>query len=137
MRIGGQSRQDGSEPFWTWVRRMILMSTRVIRLLVLATGLLLALPPGWCAAVQICTTKSPPPKENCCCSCKSPNPSERRKPSPRQPLQICCCQGDLTVPPNLKSATRDVALAAVLDVSCDSGCHQGTAFADGLVCLFL
>jgi hypothetical protein len=131
--------QDGSEPFWTWARRMILMSTPVIRLLVLTNGLLLALPPGWCAALPIHRTKSPPPKVNCCCSCKPPSPSERPdpKPSPRQPLQICCCRGDLVVPPTLKIAVRDMAFAAVLDAPDDSGCHQGTAFADGLVGRFL
>jgi hypothetical protein len=41
------------------------------------------------------------------------------------------------MPPTLKVAMRDMALSVVLDATDASGCHQGVAFADGRVCLFL
>ena len=115
------------------------MSTLVIRLLVLANGLLLALPQGWCATLPTYRTAKPPPKVSCCCTCKQPSQSERSdpKPAPTQPFKICCCRADLTVPPTLEIGAPDLVLCAVLTATDNSGFRQGTAYADDLACLFL
>src|SRR5205085_7092252 len=114
--------QGGAEPFRTLVRRMILMSTLVLRLLVLANGLLLALPPGWCATMPTYRAATPPPKARACCSCNQPSQAEHPdpKPAPSQPLKFCCCRGDLTVPPTLRIGAPDMVLSAVFSAADDS-----------------
>src|SRR5438067_13896176 len=96
------------------------MRTLAIRLLVLSTGFLLALPPGWCMTVpRPRSSQAAPQAPHGCCSCKKPVLTERPapKPGPTQPYKTFCCRTDLHVGSNPRVDAQDLMVAAVLTAS--------------------
>lgn len=82
--------------------------------LALLCGLILALPPGWCAA--FCRAATPPEQAGHCSSCC---PAERHEPTPapcRQapPLKCCCADIDRTTPPSPEKLPLDLSFAVPL-----------------------
>src|SRR5262245_40479979 len=123
----------GRELSWHPRRRMVWMSRLVMRLLVLATSLLLALPPGWCATLPSHRTAPPPPKASCCCSCKPTASSEHPNPKPTPPPPVkTCCRADLTVPPTLQFDVRDLAVCPMFTAADNAVDGLGIARTDGV-----
>jgi len=115
------------------------MSWLAVRFLALTSTLLLVLPPGWCMAGVIAWPTQARPKVNPCCCCKESSQPERPdpKPSPSQPLKICCCRGDLTVSPTFQIDVRNLVVSPVWNTTGDSDFRSGTAYADGRGCFAL
>lgn len=95
------------------------MSSRVLRVLVLACSLTLALPQGWCCLFAVQPARQakqagPCPRHGtprCCCPCSAPLPSKSNPdPSPSEPtpapIRHCPCTDRNTTPP--KSAVEKI-----------------------------
>src|SRR5262249_13655812 len=104
------------------------MSDRVMRSLVLAYSLTLALPQGWCCLFAVQPEKQAAPPERGttrhCCRCTAPQPAEAKPvaPSPSEPpaapVQPCpCTDRNTTLPTSaVEKMDADLSLVAVLPV---------------------
>ena len=66
------------------------------RSLMLVSGILLALPPGWCGCLteSSCCAKAietKPKDKPCCCCPEETDPAEPLPPKPIKSNQLCCC----------------------------------------------
>ncbi len=107
------------------------MRPLLLRLLVLACGLLLALPPGWCCLLPLCpaaqhaapvTAPAGPcePEETCCCCGAGARPVPPPASPTPAPIPATCCPGcadrDVTAPDAVKPpvVSPDAAPVAAL-----------------------
>lgn len=67
------------------------------QLIVVATGVFLALPPGACGAFCQQQAGSAPVKAHCCHSTAAHHPADSKN-APSQPSVKCCCVHDATLP---------------------------------------
>jgi hypothetical protein len=102
------------------------------RSLAILSGLLLALPQGWCCffGVADCCAKPqqtqkeesapPTPKRSCCCCLEQPSgePTDSEPvPPPTKPAKSCCCEKQPTAPPKAVQQLPDLdALPSTLPI---------------------
>lgn len=94
------------------------MHPLLLRLVAVASSLVLALPPGWCSGFmrheRAAPTPAPAPT-TCCHHTAKGQPSEPEQP-PAPPTVECCCQRDATVPEKSVQPTDAPALVLPLVV---------------------
>jgi hypothetical protein len=74
------------------------MKSALLRIVVCAISLVLALPPGWCGTFLPHDRAEPAPVQGTCCHRTAQgSPPEPKQPPARQTVE-CCCQRDATVP---------------------------------------
>ncbi len=99
----------------------MLMGSTILKSLVLASSLILALPPGWCNIVSLPTISSgdeAPKKDHggCCdlCHCPDRDKPAPEPPQPVSPSRCCCYELDWLKPPLPVSTEADHAPVAII-----------------------
>ena len=81
------------------MRRIVIMAPFLTRLATVATSLVLALPPGWCAVwTQHGVPQPQPVKISCCHRAKESQPCKAPDSPTDGPSGKCCCSWEATVP---------------------------------------
>jgi hypothetical protein len=100
------------------------MGSIILKSLVLASSLILALPPGWCEFVSLPTISSSDeaPKKHhggCCdlCDCPDREKPAPEPPQPASPSRCCCYELDWLKPPLPVSAEADHAPVAFISLA--------------------
>src|SRR5215471_12531830 len=103
----------GLEPFHGALRRLVLMSAFVSKLLILTSAVLLALPPGWCCATPSQKPVDTPAKQpaHSCCQHQKQTPTTSQEPAPSQPPPKCYCEKDLVSPTNPEKVSLDLTFS--------------------------
>src|ERR1035441_7061012 len=99
-----------------------MMKSRILRTLVLACSLTLALPQGWCCLFAIQTTElagtcSKAGSSGCCCPCTTARPSQSEK-SPAKPVPIrncpCADRNATLTASSVENVDADASFVAIL-----------------------
>jgi hypothetical protein len=85
----------------------------VLRVLVLANALLLALPPGWCCLPADEPARAAAPCRGCCHQAGDPQDATP-EPEPLPPANDCCCLWDSVPPPDSRGLAPDLSVAAAV-----------------------
>ena len=121
------------------------MRSRVVRSLVVACSLLLALPKGWCCMIAAqpqpptaASTPTAPADAELCCPCcrhQTPTSSPDRQPTQKSPTDshgVCCCADrHATIPLSFSVEQSDTGFFTLLPVL--GGVPACDALTDGMV----
>ena len=93
-----------------------VMRSYLLRVAVLASALLLALPPGWCQAVSAhCRVEKVVPAATCCHEAQQDSPESQNTPVPSS-VQCCCSRDAAPIPESVQAPDdHGVSLFTVSD----------------------
>lgn len=90
------------------------MNSFLLKLVAVASSLVLALPPGWCSGFMRHEGAVPAPAKTACCHQTAKDQPSGSKQPPAAPAVECCCQREATVPEKSAQPTEVSSLALPL-----------------------